>query len=454
MFFFYKFVVLYFIPIIKKIQLSGCNTDCGKLEVFIDDKWSSICYNDWSKNESIVTCKSLGFETSFGHVKNFGNNNFKSYISKIKCNGNENHLNECDITFKQSKCPTVSVMCTSNYIINYDLEINNYIKSWNLKKNINFYNPFTFDKLISSYNYFYNLLDLYKNIKKEFFSRYENYKYQISELIKRGLKINSLGIDYSHIKDITTLEKNILKYVYLNYNPHLIIHESFLESTNNFEGIIKINNFGLSEKNLNSIKNIFYKELEKNDKTKISKISNNSVITVKTYIPELSSIFSNKTLMKMVKNYLGDFEISGYKITKLMTKNTNQYIASEWHHDRVGRRLKMFIFLDNVDCEWGHPTLVASKTNNLHYYVPHTYEGSRFKGDFITKNYKIVKGCGDKGSGFIFDTNTIHKGTAEGFYDRLTVIIEFHHKLKCSLIKTLGYYLPCPSGDLYSLKKK
>lgn len=446
------FLIFNKFKIIDKIQLSGCNTDCGRLEVFLDDKWGSVCSHGWTKKESDVACRSLGFDTSFGHVKNFGKEKLKSNIYSVKCNGNESHLNYCKFMYKTSFCDNVGIMCTSNFKKNFGYEVENIINLWNLKYIFDDYNPFTIDKLFSTYNYYYNMIDLYKNINIEFLLRYKKFRYQISDLLKRGLKINSLGIDYSNINDITLLEKNILRYVYLEYNPHLIVHDVLDESYKYYyqDGIIKINNFGLTEKNLNSIKKIFYTELEKNDNKKVSKISNNSVITVKTYIPELSKIFSNKLLMNLVKNYLGEnFIINGYKITKLMTKNTNEYIASEWHHDRVGRRLKMFIFLDDVDCDLGHPTLVAQKTNNIHYYVPHTYEGSRFKDNFITKNYKIVKGCGKKGGGFIFDTNTIHKGTANGIYDRLTVIIEFHHKLKCDLIKTLGYYLPCPSGDLF-----
>ena len=62
---------------------------------------------------------------------------------------------------------------------------------------------------------------------------------------------------------------------------------------------------------------------------------------------------------------------------------------------------------------------------------------------------KIVEGCGNKGGGFIFETQTIHRGTPEGEDSRTTLTMEYHNSVKCSIARELGLGLPCPSGDQY-----
>ena len=43
-------------------------------------------------------------------------------------------------------------------------------------------------------------------------------------------------------------------------------------------------------------------------------------------------------------------------------------MAGLWHHDRVGNRLKAFVFLHDVDCDEGHPTEVAVGSHLMNYY--------------------------------------------------------------------------------------
>jgi hypothetical protein len=60
-----------------------------------------------------------------------------------------------------------------------------------------------------------------------------------------------------------------------------------------------------------------------------------------------------------------------YKLTKLSTTSSadvKSYVAARWHHDRAGRRVKLFVYLHDIDCEEGHPTQVAAGTQALSYY--------------------------------------------------------------------------------------
>mmetsp|Transcript_24030 Transcript_24030/g.33747 ORF Transcript_24030/g.33747 Transcript_24030/m.33747 type:complete len:129 (-) Transcript_24030:286-672(-) len=120
-----------------------------------------------------------------------------------------------------------------------------------------------------------------------------------------------------------------------------------------------------------------------------------------------------------------------------------------YHHDRVGRRIKLFVFLNDVDCEMGHPTKVAAGTQNILYYKTEVYPVTRFRDEYIQSNYDIIRGCGKRGGGFLFDTHTIHKGTVEGDRERTVVMAEYHHVAKCAYTKAYNMGLPCPGGDIY-----
>jgi len=58
---------------------------------------------------------------------------------------------------------------------------------------------------------------------------------------------------------------------------------------------------------------------------------------------------------------------------------------------------------------------------------------------------------GRMGSGFIFDTNTLHRAVPEGMFGRTTIVLEFHSAAKCPVIQTLDLPIPCPSGDQHLL---
>eukprot|EP00754_Rhynchopus_humris_P047024 Rhum_TRINITY_DN6543_c0_g1::Rhum_TRINITY_DN6543_c0_g1_i1::g.20320::m.20320 len=228
------------------------------------------------------------------------------------------------------------------------------------------------------------------------------------------------------------------------------------------DGIAVVHDWGLTPQELRDIREVADKEMKAAvpDKAVSSVVSGGAIVTSRLALPAIDRLLRNETVIDIARSYLGDdVVVSGYKLTKLTSalKSEDQYIASRWHHDRVGRRLKMFIFLHPIDCEEGHPTQVVKGTHNLQYYRTETFESSRFSDDFVTSAYDVTKVCGagaGAGGGFIFDTHTVHKGTNHGRDERLTVIVEFHNAAKCPYVVGEGMGLPCPSGDSYMLNKR
>ena len=192
----------------------------------------------------------------------------------------------------------------------------------------------------------------------------------------------------------------------------------------------------------------------------VSSVSGGAVITARTPLPQMEALLRNATLNKVVMAYLGnEVMLEGHKITKLSTRHAGddkQYVAARWHHDRTGRRLKLFVFLHDIDCANGHPTRVVAGTNNLVYFRTESMPASRFRDEYVgdpSNGLTERLGCGKRGGGFLVDTHTIHKGTAEGNETRTTIIAEYHNALKCPAVRALKLQLPCPSGDQFMVQR-
>ena len=118
------------------------------------------------------------------------------------------------------------------------------------------------------------------------------------------------------------------------------------------------------------------------------------------------------------------------------------YPSGFWHHDRCGKRVKAFLFLHDVKAD-GRPTLIAEASHRTHYYEYKDLLQSRFSDEYISSNYDVVPLVGPRGGGFLFDTNTIHKGRSDGKRGRTVIIADFMDTRKLYTFKKLRYRGPC-----------
>ncbi|XP_072045350.1 uncharacterized protein [Amphiura filiformis] len=77
----------------------GRNSNEGRVEVFHDNVWGTVCDNWWSANDAKVVCRQLGLpyggaQAIRGAV--FGQGSGQIWLDNVLCNGSESILEECD----------------------------------------------------------------------------------------------------------------------------------------------------------------------------------------------------------------------------------------------------------------------------------------------------------------------------------------------------------------------
>lgn len=143
--------------------------------------------------------------------------------------------------------------------------------------------------------------------------------------------------------------------------------EATMYTTLQRDGILPIDDFGLGDETLDALIASAADAMASTDTNITSAVSGGDVITSRLSLPSLETVLTNSSINHVVRAFLGtETTLHGYKLTKLSTTNPDDvksYVAARWHHDRAGRRLKMFVYLHDIDCEEGHPTQVASGTH-------------------------------------------------------------------------------------------
>jgi hypothetical protein len=152
-----------------------------------------------------------------------------------------------------------------------------------------------------------------------------------------------------------------------------------------------------------------------------------------SYIDTIREIF--EAIDEPIRSYLGeDVALDGMRWYITTKESEKKFIASNWHTDNVGHRLKVFVCIDG---DASQPT----------YYMPNTHkktlsiwglntliESLRWAGFSINNSFSGEIQLNHKtGTIFIFDTNGFHRGgwgNAKAI--RKILLLEFSCKKKSS----------------------
>ena len=69
----------------------------GRIEIFHNGTWGTICDHDWDLVDAKVACRMLGFSGALRAVDNafYGRGNGSVWLDNVECTGNETSLLNC-----------------------------------------------------------------------------------------------------------------------------------------------------------------------------------------------------------------------------------------------------------------------------------------------------------------------------------------------------------------------
>ncbi|XP_031566698.1 uncharacterized protein LOC116301732 isoform X2 [Actinia tenebrosa] len=81
-----------------KVRLAGGSSSSeGRVEIFHNGRWGTICDDNWDIDDARVVCRSLGLPDAIGAttLANFGQGSGEILLDEVQCRGNELSLSDC-----------------------------------------------------------------------------------------------------------------------------------------------------------------------------------------------------------------------------------------------------------------------------------------------------------------------------------------------------------------------
>ena len=78
--------------------VNGSNSLEGRVEVYVDGQWGTVCDDYWNLADGVVACQQLGYGTVYDTLQQlpFGsNNNIPILADNLACEGIEDRLQDC-----------------------------------------------------------------------------------------------------------------------------------------------------------------------------------------------------------------------------------------------------------------------------------------------------------------------------------------------------------------------
>lgn len=79
------------------VRLVNGGASYGRVEVFHNGQWGTVCDDGWDVNDANVVCRQLGFSraTGFPHGAKYGQGSGTIWMDEVDCQGGEASLLHC-----------------------------------------------------------------------------------------------------------------------------------------------------------------------------------------------------------------------------------------------------------------------------------------------------------------------------------------------------------------------
>jgi len=150
----------------------------------------------------------------------------------------------------------------------------------------------------------------------------------------------------------------------------------------------------------------------------------------------LAAVLSNRTIRDVVKAYLGDDAAFGKAIYLRLSerlRSARDFPSGTFHHDRLGRRLRLFVLLSNSTAGASGRSLVVARGSHHLLYPQYLCGvralpascGNHFTERFVHERFDLDRVGGLAGEAYLFDTNTLHRGSLGPKSERRTLMFTF-----------------------------